>query len=450
MTTQSNISGDRNIIIKDINESNISIVINGDVREIRNDLSELMRIIREVHVMSIQYAEKVYNVANLNEENFNFIAGKKAFNGDLTKTLIEAIAPYTNAAREFLNTTANIPDWQNQARFGDKAKQIISCSFVGVIGIQLRKLMAIGKEPLNDNKQHNYIDKCIDIAKYSLDLLSIVLLSRLWDEHRAMARPFSEPEINALRRFFDNIVEPSIHERYAFLQTLDGIFSNGANQLSHPFIEWPDFSSALITGSEFHQSCQKLADLSERLEKKQYNLIDCHDAERQLGIFLQNLSFLSTYCMASIRYIGYRQPRNTDACYLHRYTALGIDNKANVDAEKINCTPETAHTDAILLYRGNRYNEYINLSPFVIDFNALTFEKGAKICFYHCKNFHGEALEYVFLEDNNKVIVEKKGLLRESDLNEIMMQEEKQAEFNLDGIFDLFRDARRCLLEGNK
>jgi hypothetical protein len=446
MANQSNISGNQNIVIQNVTESTISVFVNGEGLEIRNELAELKRLLQEQHAQSVQFAERIYDIAHFDEANFGFVTGKKAFNESLTRQLIESILPYSKAAQEFLKSTEGTPGWQSQERFYLKAHKIIYFGFVGVIGPQLRKLIAIGKEEFSENKQRDYIGKCIDIAKYSLDLLSITLLSKLWDEHRIQPRSFNETELKAFKTFFDNIIEPSLLERFHFLQILDGVFANKKNALTRPLSEWPDFSPALISDSGFHQACQNLANLNGRLEKKQYNLLDCFEAEKQLGTFFQNVSFLANYSMASIRDIGYREPRNSDARYLHRFTALGFDNKSKENAEKVNCTPETVHTDAVLLYHGSHYFEYINLSPFVIDYNSLTLEKGTKICFYTSKNFDSDILEYVFLEDNSIVNIEKKGILKDADLNEIMMHPEKQIILNLDNIVDLFEDARRCLL----
>ena len=446
MATQSNISGNQNIVIQNVTESTISVTVNGEGLEIRNEPAELKRLLQEQHAQSVQFAERIYEIAHFDEANFSFVTGKKAFNENLTRQLIEAILPYSKAAQELLRNTEGTPEWEAHLRFSDKAKQIIACSFVGVIGIQLRKLMAIGKEDFSENKLRDYIGKCIDIAKYSLDLIGVALLSKLWDEHRIQPRVFNEMELRGFKIFFDNIIEPSLPDRFQFLQMLNGVFENKENALTYPFSEWSDLTPALKSEGELHQICRQIATLNERLDKNQYDLLDCFEAEQQLGGFFLNLPFLANCCMASIRHIGYREPRNTDARYLHRFTALGIDNKANMDAEKINCTPETVHTDAVLLYQGNHYSEYINLSPFVIDYNSLTFEKGAKICFYATKMFDSDILEYIFLEDNSKVHIEKRGTLKDEDLNEIMMHQEKQIIFNLDNIVNLFKDARQCLV----
>lgn len=447
MLNETNLQGHQNIIIQGVTDSVITLNVNGESREIRNELAELKRLLQNLKLQKLQYAEKIYNIEQITEANFDFVTGKKAFNETLSRLLIEAISSHSMAAQRFLERVAAIPDWEAQVRISDKAKEIIAYSFVGVIGIQLSKLVAIGKEDFSEAKQRKYIGKCIDISKRCLDLLSVSLLSRLWDAQRMQAKPFDATERQAIKAFFDNSFELSLPERLYFLKVLNGIFANPQHKLDMPLPEWGDFAPALHDDSVFCQACQSLAVLHKQLDKGQYNLLDCFEAEQQLAIFLGNLTFLVHYNMASIRHIGYRQPRNGEAHYLHRYTALGIDNKANVDAEKLNYTPKTVQTDAVLLYRDDDYSRHISLSPFVIDFNALTFEHGAKICFYHAQAIDGDMLEYLFLEDNSMVRLENQGIRKpDTDLNELMMEKEKWKILNLDGVVDQFQQARACLL----
>ncbi|MBK7408117.1 MAG: hypothetical protein IPJ40_08670 [Saprospirales bacterium] len=191
-----------------------------------------------------------------------------------------------------------------------------------------------------------------------------------------------------------------------------------------------------------------MQDLHQKLDKSQYDLLDCFEAETLLADFFRHFHFLVNYHMASIKRIGYRQIRNDSPHFLHRYSALGIDSKANVDAEKINYITDAVHTDAVLLYRGEDYRDHINLFPFVIDYNALTLEHGAKICFYRSQSIDDGSLEYLFLEDNSIVHLEWKGILKaDTDLNEFLLSDENHKQLNLDSVVDHFREARNCLLD---
>ena len=371
---------------------------------------------------------------------------KRAFNEQLTKALIEAIAPHCIPGRKFSERVAVIPNWEQQERISSKAKEIIAYSFVGVIGIQLSKLMAIGKESFSEDKQRKYIQKCLEIVKRSLDLVNFALLSGLWDTQQDSPCEISDLQNTVLSRRLDSTFGQSIMEQFELLQALHGILAS--NQRAFPVSELAGFKKHLQIDSDFHKVFQAFESLNQRLDKDEYSLVDCFDAETQLAAFFQHFAFLVNYSMVSIKQIGYQQIRNATPSYLHRYAALGIDNKANVDAEKINYSQETSHTDAILLYKGDHYKDSINLFPFVIDYNALTFEHGAKICFYANKNLEDDSLDYLFLEDNSTVNIEMKDILTpDTDFNTLMMDNEKRTILNLDNVVAGFREARRSILK---
>lgn len=437
----------QHIIIQSATDSTLTLNINGEAQEIRNELATLRALLESRSAQTVQYADKIYNIAHIDEANFGLMTGKRPFNAGLTRRLIEAIRPHSLAAGRFLEKVAQMPDWENQTRISDRAKEILAYSFPGVLGIQLSKLMAIGKEDFSEAKQRKYIAKCIEIAHYAADLLCMTLLSKLWDEQRQQTRTFMTDERRAIEAFFQNNFETSLPERLQLLQVLDGIFAQASHQLPPPLEEWPDFRPALSADSAFVRACQTLADLQARFDKAQYDLLDCEKAENQLAVLLGYMAFLTRYHMASIRQIGYWQPRNAGPRYLHRYTALGIDNKAQKDAEKVNCTPETVQTDAVLLYRDDSYSRHICLTPFLIDYNALTFEHGPKICFFRSQAIDGDILEYVFHEDGSIVRLENQGILKaDTDLNELMLEQQKQKILNLDNMVSLFHEARACLL----
>lgn len=177
-----------------------------------------------------------------------------------------------------------------------------------------------------------------------------------------------------------------------------------------------------------------------------FDQADGHQAEKRLTDFLVPFRFLVKYKMASIKHIGYRQIRKANPHYLHRYAALGIDSKANENAEKINYTEMPTHTDSVLLYSGNDYGSGINLSPFVIDYNALTLEKGTRICFFHLSSMDDGSLEYRVLDDNSLLHLEPYHLPVEgADFGDLLMKEENLKKLNLDNVVSDFAEARQAL-----
>jgi hypothetical protein len=448
MENQTHIQGNQNIVIQGVTGSTITVSVNGEIREIQNQLSELKALLAALNAQKVQYAEKIYNIERIDEANFGFVTGKKAFNEHLTRRVIEAVAPHCAAAQRFLERVANIPDWETQLRISDKAKEIIAYSLVGVIGIQWSKLVAIGKEDFSEAKQRKYIEKSLHIARHTLDLFCFALLSRLWDTQKQ--RPSLVLDAALRQRIEVRLAggfEPTLPEQFELLKALCLAFADPRNGLKLPIPELANMANQWQENSALQGICQALHTLNEKLDRSQYDLLDCFEAESQLGALLCLFPFLVSYQMASIKYIGYRQLRNDQPAYLHRFAALGIDSKAQQDAEKIRYTSDTVHTDAVLLYRGDNYQDNVVLSPFVIDFNALTGEAGAKICFFRNQPIDGEGLEYLFLENHSIERVESQGVLRPgTDISEILLHRETTSAYNLDCVAAQFRDAQQCLL----
>ncbi|HMX42030.1 MAG TPA: hypothetical protein PKD78_16950, partial [Saprospiraceae bacterium] len=158
----------------------------------------------------------------------------RPLNEHLTRHLILAIQPYSVAATRFLEKVRSLPDWYAHPQAGDKAREILAYSFVGVIGIQLSKLFAIGKEEFAENTLHKYVEKCLQLARRSLDLVVFTLISQLWEEQRKQPRSLEALHMDALRDFFDRAFEPSMGEQLQLLHSLYALFQAHALPFALP------------------------------------------------------------------------------------------------------------------------------------------------------------------------------------------------------------------------
>ncbi|MEO5997951.1 MAG: hypothetical protein ABIN89_14490 [Chitinophagaceae bacterium] len=369
---------------------------------------------------------------------------RNAFNEILTCRLIEAIQDYSPRARKFLeNATRMEPHWETQTRFSDPAKEIIAFSFVGVLGIQLRKLMAIGKEDMSEYKQRKYLENCQLTSKRALQLLCFALLSKLWDYKKEKNFTISPCQTSICRNFFDDEFELDIMGFINLLMTLTAIFTD--NNLDFPITELHELQPNLQKDSDFLVACTSLHAISVLLDSSTFTLGECIEAESQLASVLQTLKFLAKYKMVSIKSIGYSEMRNCKPHYLYNYTALGIDSKSNINQERVNYAEFPINTDAVLLYKGS-YQQNVNLFPFIIDINALSFESGAKICFYASHDNANGSLNYNFLEDNSVVnILNTETLKPGIDINDVLLDPKKRKDMKFDTVFDLFQEAKRAV-----
>ncbi|MCU0444578.1 MAG: hypothetical protein MUE85_06630 [Microscillaceae bacterium] len=439
-----------NIIIQTVNENNLTLNVNGEIQQIQNELTDLKELLKNRQVQNIQYADKIYNIAHINEANFGLLTGKQAFNEILTRKLIEAIQPYSVDAKILLDymTKQQISDWASQEKYAKKAKEILAYSFVGVIGMQISHLIGIGnnKNLKAEDKIVPYIEKCLYLARYSLDLLGFALVSKLWDIQKNQTIQLTPSQTDHLQAFFGRRFEPDLLEQLAFMQALHAAFMR--NQLPLPLPELQNWQSQWTNESTFYQACQKLQKLK-KLASDKYTFVECAEAEAVLSQLMAELSFLANYKMASIKKVGYKYLRNTDPHFIHNYIQLGFDQKANPDIEKYRYTREDIATDTVLIYQGDNYATSLNLFPFVIDYNALTFEQGPKIYFYQSLDFKDKnTLEYILLKDDEVKSLDFQDILHQPNLdwNELVGNAEKLKSLNLDHVILQFRAAEAGLL----
>jgi hypothetical protein len=368
----------------------------------------------------------------------------KVFNEVLTRQLIEALPAYSKNAHKFLEKASNIPDWESIARVSDKAKDILAYSFVGILGIQLRKLFAIGKEPNSEDKQRRYLTNTILTAQRALKLINFALLSRFWDQQKNQSIELNDAQRGQLQAFFADEFGMDIMGTLHLLINLANIFE--AHKLEWPISDLESLLPFLNTDSDLAKTCERLQQLGVALDKNQFTLADCFAAERQLTYLLEKLAFLAAYRMVSIKNITYNEMRNSPPRYLHSYTVLGIDSKRNVNTERVNYVEGPISTQAILLFKG-RYQQSINLFPFLIDLNALTDEVGAKVCFYSHQDMADGSLNYQFMDDNSFQNITYQQIWKEDiDINDLMIDQDKRSAYNLDSVFLQFQEAKKDLL----
>jgi hypothetical protein len=372
---------------------------------------------------------------------------QNTFNELLTKRLIEAIRPYNKKADDFLTT---ISDWETKADLISTVKRIIISGYVGVLGIQLRKLMVIGDEDFSESKMKRYLEYCHLTAKRALQLISYALISSLWDHQLNSKGKPSQTESNSLVKFFKNATEENLMELKDLLGELIEIFSK--NNLELPIPQLKELLPNLKAGSSFQKACAKLQTMPALLKDSSFSEKDCNEAEKNLVVVLENLNFLAEYKMISIKDIDYNQQRNDrEGLYLHNYTLIEGDGQTSSNNKgKVKKETSPVNSYAVLLFKDN-YRKNINMVPFIIDYNGLGDYGESKICFYSfCNTYDDLNLNYSFIEDNSMVTIKKSSNPKPDDnnalaINRWLANPENRKDMNFDNVFNMFNDAKKIL-----
>lgn len=365
------------------------------------------------------------------------------FNEHFTKMLILNSAEQSNAIHKFYEIIKNIPDWEKEQRISNKAKEIISYSFTGAIGKQINKLMAIGKEDYSEEKVKKYILKCHQIAFLTLELSLFTLMSKLWDFVNQGLIQLSGEQRERINQRFIMSNRLDLPSQVQLLEMLTGIISPEIYERNSLLKDICLLRPSLSCDSELFATCQAL----ETLKSSSFSVANCSKAEDFLSKFLIQFNFFMKYKTISMKQIGYSKHRGSEAHYIHRYIAVGLDNKSNVDAEKAYATAKPSYTESVLIYKDQlSEDEAINLFPFVFDYNAITNEHGSKLCFFYLSSVTSDKLDYLSIEEGKTFELTKQETLlsQDSNLSETLNKANVTA-YNINNIIDSFTQLQACL-----
>jgi hypothetical protein len=104
----------------------------------------------------------------------------------------------------------------------------------------------------------------------------------------------------------------------------------------------------------------------------------CVQAEQHLGVVLSQLAFLVRYKLATIKGIAISKSRHKPPEFRHRQVLLDRVTAGFVDVDEVR-TAFTDNESVILLKDLDDVTDYLNLTPFLIDQNALTGNENTKL-----------------------------------------------------------------------
>lgn len=155
----------------------------------------------------------------------------------------------------------------------------------------------------------------------------------------------------------------------------------------------------------------------EEIEKR------CVEYEEKLTVILKKLSFLAKYRLVSVKEIKVIKPKNQDAMFHHVIDLLNSSD-SDFKAKEIDENKHTESRSVLLMKSIKSIDQYLNLSPLVIDTNSETIDTKDKFdikkdIFLYTK-FRSDHLMYLGTE------VTEKCDLRSLSNYETLVQEFKQ------------------------
>ncbi|MDW3647821.1 MAG: CHAT domain-containing protein [Bacteroidia bacterium] len=249
------------------------------------------------------------------------------------------------------------------------------------IAVQFQKLVSSDLKKLN-RKRLLQISSTYHISS---KLVYFFLLSQLWEEKHNQyidsKLTISDWHKSPLRDTLSfNYTEESIG-------VYNDLKNNGAKVFLH---EYQDFQQEFQKTS-FKEACQCLENLKFqvfRLQETKLHEEECAKAEKALSDYLSAVSFLVNYDLYGIRDVFLHKPRYENEVYKHKYALLKLTLKDSISVKDkpLDSSFPTDNNSVILLRKGNTdLEDYLSLSPFVIDKNAFSAKSDSEIFFLSSK-----------------------------------------------------------------
>jgi hypothetical protein len=361
------------IIIQSAAEGTLTLSVNGEVQEIRNELAALRELLESRQAQTVQYADKIYNIAHIDEANFGAVTQRIVFNGILVKRLIETLG-YKAEVQDFLRTLPPeaAQNWEETPEFLRDAQAVVGQNFVWVLAWELRRLFAIGgdKRKRQEEKVDAYIHHCFSTARMALQLANFLLIAELWD----LKKQGEALKLNTaqLAPFFGT--RPlTLSEHFQLLSNLVQMFAHNGRALPVALMPAPEGDAPIAHAVS---QLEALAGLGAR-----YGLGHCHTAEACLADLLIALPFFNTHHLVTIKRVEYEGIRNKPPRYIKDFTIL--EKKEAREWQRILKFDNTPTQSYALLMRSPE--RAFNLFPFLLDYHALINEQVFQIQLYECR-----------------------------------------------------------------
>ncbi len=271
-------------------------------------------------------------------------------------------------------------------------------NFPWPIGIELRRLFSASMREL-DRQRLDHIFKTIE---RTMQFLSFVMIAQLWKDK--VDKGLDIPD--SLKKDFANRFGVLSMGNFTWLIRTIGTFYEKEG------LEWfmPEMNEKL--NKKFFNSLDFWVPERNEIGHYQINLTNeeiekrCTEYEEKLTDILKHIAFLAKYKLVSVRNIRVVKNRMHDAEFHHVIDLLNSSD-SDFKAKEIN-EGKFVESNAILIMRSIKsIDEYMNLSPFVIDTHSEILDTKEKFdikkdIFLYTK-FRNDQIMYVGTEVTEKV-----------------------------------------------
>ncbi len=299
-----------------------------------------------------------------------------SINDKIIQTIANAIEPYSSLIKGMIDDARKKG---KDPRLRDLRVAVID-SFPTPIGTHLRKLL------LSEEISTDRLRKIVNVYSVALELLAFIMLSQLWDERYNNDKLKIPDEQKAVLNAYFGL-QPDQVATYDYVPLIRAVSEIFTENKIQPFVEeFGDLQKTFYAEDAFHTAQLFLEEMKRELEGAiTADEIEsfCVQAEDQLCEIFTHLGFCAKYTLATIKSIDLQKFRHQPPSYIHNLVILDrITAAIGVLDDTLVADQFTESNSVVLMKNEDELHPYLNLSPFIIDQNALIREQNSKLFYY--------------------------------------------------------------------
>ena len=274
---------------------------------------------------------------------------------------------------------------------------LIIRNFPWPIGVELRRLFSASTRQLDRMR----LDQIFKTIERSMQFISFLMISQLWKD--AKEKKLTLPD-GFRKEFNDRIMVLSLGNYTWLIRAIGTLMQEKAIPWFMPEMG-ENFDKKFYAALDFwvpernEIGHYQINLTNEEIEKR------CVEYEEKLGFILEKIAFISKYKLVSVREIKVIHPKNQAAKFNHIIDLLSSSD-SGFKAQELEETKFAESSSVLLMKSLKTFDEYLNLSPLVIDTNSEVIDDKEKFdikkdIFLYTK-FRGDQLMYVGTEVTEK------------------------------------------------
>lgn len=331
-------------------------------------------------------------------------------NQQLIEVLWEVLAPYSDELDFFQsrNRAGKIVDFR-------KIRRAITDTLPAPVGEQVRKLFAAEHRINSANIRRltfERLDQIIRTYNSLVELVAYIMLAQLWDA-KVSKRELKVPRFQAsvIRQFFTLSTHELVSYDYIkLIRAIRIVFDE--NDIPYFIEEIAEAKKALYENEAFihaYRFMQSIRELQPQLERKigageieSY----CVQAEKHLGDIFTQLGFCAKYSFHTVKQINLIRLRHRRPMYRHITVKLDTITAGFLDEEKLYLHHLDDNSVILVKEPLNRTEqEFLNLSPFVIDEHALKQQELSRIFYFDYFDFANQRIYYKLAQAETETLI---------------------------------------------